>query len=120
MRRWLIGILVALAHPAEDGEARDAEHRRAEHAAAGFRIEAPGVYVWDETRTEIEAWRQDLGVLDAQSAPRVVCGVCHRLRNDLDEWEPPRPTMDPRVLSHGICPDCARQHFPDLLDDDLA
>jgi hypothetical protein len=117
MRRrsgW-IGVIVALLGPTGD---EAAERRRAPPPATGFRVEAPGVYVWDESRAEIDAWRRDLGLPAARSRPPVACGACGRIRTAGGPWQRPRERVDPSTLSHGICPECARRRFPGLLDED--
>jgi DNA-binding response OmpR family regulator len=51
-----------------------------------------------------------------------VCSYCRRARDDKDYWE----SLDQFLLkqteaqvSHGICPDCLRDHFPDIYEDML-
>lgn len=46
-----------------------------------------------------------------------ICSHCHRIRTEEDEWV----TMDRYVrkhsdadFSHGICPDCLVEHYPDV------
>lgn len=44
-----------------------------------------------------------------------VCGWCGKVRDPAGTWVPGDPDLlerAARVLTHGVCPDCARQHFP--------
>ncbi|MDD3990938.1 MAG: hypothetical protein PHV70_02190 [Desulfobacteraceae bacterium] len=46
-----------------------------------------------------------------------ICSYCKKIRDDAGYWNQLekylREHSDAR-LSHGICPDCAREHFPEL------
>lgn len=46
-----------------------------------------------------------------------ICSYCKRIRDRDQAWQPLetylRVHTDLAPLSHGLCPDCARQHFPE-------
>jgi hypothetical protein len=47
-----------------------------------------------------------------------ICMYCRKIRDEQDRWQPLEeyiPTHSEANLSHGMCPDCARIHFPDVL-----
>ena len=46
-----------------------------------------------------------------------ICANCKKIRNTEDQWEQIEKYITKHSLaqfSHGICPDCARQLYPDL------
>ena len=45
-----------------------------------------------------------------------VCCICQRQRTSIDTWEPLDISEDNREmnLTHGFCPDCIREHFPNV------
>jgi len=48
-----------------------------------------------------------------------ICAHCKRIRDDAGGWTRIEEFVGARTdaqFSHGICPDCARQHYPDLVD----
>lgn len=45
-----------------------------------------------------------------------VCAWCKKIRNDRQEWEPMEAYITRETEAkptHGMCPDCARKHFPE-------
>ena len=45
-----------------------------------------------------------------------ICSFCKKIRNKDGNWEPLErylKTHSEAELSHGMCPECAKQHFPD-------
>jgi hypothetical protein len=49
-----------------------------------------------------------------------ICANCKKIRNKEDQWEQMEKYITEHSLaqfSHGICPDCARQLYPDLYND---
>ena len=49
-----------------------------------------------------------------------ICASCKKIRNAEDQWEQMEKYITQHSLaqfSHGICPDCARQLYPDLYKD---
>lgn len=87
------------------------EHRPAD---PGHRCEGPGYMVWDESRLAAESWRRELAPV---AHPLLLCGACQRMRTADGTWVAPDSdaTALRRDASYGICPDCARTRFPDLL-----
>lgn len=52
-----------------------------------------------------------------------ICSHCKRIRDDLGTWhslEAYLRSHTEAMLSHGICPECLRKHYPDLADQVLA
>jgi PAS domain-containing protein len=50
-----------------------------------------------------------------------ICMHCHKIRDEKQIWDRLEKYLTEHThaeLSHGICPDCIREHYPDLLDDD--
>lgn len=46
-----------------------------------------------------------------------ICMHCHKIRNDQQSWERLEKYISGHSdaqFSHGICPDCAKKHFPDI------
>jgi len=44
-----------------------------------------------------------------------VCGWCGKVRDPAGSWVPGDPgglEQAAKVLTHGVCPDCARKYFP--------
>lgn len=44
-----------------------------------------------------------------------VCGWCGKVRDEAGSWIPAEqnlPNLAGRILTHGVCPDCARKLFP--------
>lgn len=64
---------------------------------------------------------------NTQQQPLIsVCCICNRQRTSIDTWEPLNLTNgseEPQNLTHGFCPDCIREHYPQAsykLDEMLA
>jgi hypothetical protein len=52
-----------------------------------------------------------------------ICSFCKSIRNQQGDWERLESFISRRSdtkFSHGLCPDCGRQHYPDLDLDDAA
>ncbi|MFO7750996.1 MAG: hypothetical protein R6V54_12980 [Desulfobacteraceae bacterium] len=50
-----------------------------------------------------------------------ICMHCHKIRNDQQIWDKLEAYLSEHTeaqLSHGICPECMEQYYPDLDDDD--
>ncbi len=48
-----------------------------------------------------------------------ICTFCHKIRNDEKSWERLEKYLGEHSeaeFSHGICPECARKHYPDLVE----
>jgi hypothetical protein len=48
-----------------------------------------------------------------------ICSYCKRIRDDQQTWQPLESYISARSaahFSHGICPTCFREHFPELAD----
>jgi GAF domain-containing protein len=51
-----------------------------------------------------------------------ICTYCKNIRNDKGYWRTVEEyigTMTNANLSHGVCPDCLREHFPEVADEIL-
>jgi hypothetical protein len=49
---------------------------------------------------------------------RLICSVCKRTRLDDGTWvldEAALADLDRGCISHGICPDCLDEHYPEFL-----
>ncbi len=49
-----------------------------------------------------------------------ICSHCHQIRDDQEVWNQLEKYLSERTdaqFSHGICPDCLKKHYPDLMDD---
>ena len=49
-----------------------------------------------------------------------ICMHCHRIRSDDESWHRIEEYLTDYTdvrLSHGICPECLRQHYPETDDD---
>lgn len=52
-----------------------------------------------------------------------ICAHCKSIRNDKGYWNSVEEYIvshGDAMLSHGVCPDCLRVHYPDMCDDILA
>ena len=50
-----------------------------------------------------------------------ICAHFHKIRNDDQVWDRIDVYLSENTdarLSHGICNDCLKKHYPDYLDDD--
>jgi hypothetical protein len=66
-----------------------------------------------------DALTQALHEIEVLSGLLAVCASCKRIRNDGDEWEPIDVYLQRRgevSVSHGICPQCAHELYPDEFD----
>jgi len=48
-----------------------------------------------------------------------MCSFCKKIRTPDDQWLPVDRYIDSHTearVSHGVCPECAREHYGDLLD----
>jgi hypothetical protein len=51
-----------------------------------------------------------------------ICAMCKKVRNDKGYWEEVEAYIGKRSeaeFTHGICPDCMREKFPNIVDDSL-
>ena len=51
-----------------------------------------------------------------------ICANCKKIRNTEDQWEQIEKYISQHSFarfSHGICPDCARQLYPDFINDKM-
>ncbi len=49
-----------------------------------------------------------------------ICSFCKKIRDDDDSWQLIEQYISEHSdtrFSHGLCPDCAKKHYPDLQDD---
>ena len=47
-----------------------------------------------------------------------VCSFCKKIRDDENEWNPMETYISRHSgveFSHGLCPDCGKEHYPDYL-----
>lgn len=52
-----------------------------------------------------------------------MCSYCRKVRDDGDFWQDVEQYLSKYTgvaFSHGVCPDCLQEHFPDLADEVLA
>lgn len=52
-----------------------------------------------------------------------MCSYCRKVRNDEEFWQDVEQYLSKHTgisFSHGVCPDCMREHFPDIADEVLA
>ncbi len=48
-----------------------------------------------------------------------ICGFCKKIRTEAEQWVPIEHYISERSevsFTHGFCPDCIRQHFPEYCD----
>jgi hypothetical protein len=48
-----------------------------------------------------------------------ICSFCKNIRNDGSAWEPLEKYISEHSdaeFSHGLCPECAREHYPEFFD----
>lgn len=52
-------------------------------------------------------------------APLALCVCCHRARDERGRWLPLQSVVGDarrRLVTHGLCLDCARRLYPDVAD----
>ena len=50
-----------------------------------------------------------------------ICAKCKKVRDDKGYWSQVETYLRQRTdasFTHGVCPDCLRELYPDLVDDD--
>jgi hypothetical protein len=62
-------------------------------------------------------------IIEAEQLKRIlpICSVCKNVRQDDGYWEKVEKyfqTHSRTRFSHGVCPDCAKEHYSDLLNND--
>lgn len=68
-----------------------------------------------------EALRQAMAEIKTLSGYLPICSHCKKIRDDSGYWNQLEAYICSRTeteFSHGICPDCAREHYPDVFIDD--
>ena len=75
----------------------------------------------EEKNTDLQQLNRELSVaLEEIKTLRgiiPICSHCKKIRDDTDSWqrlEEYISTHSEAKFSHGICPDCAKKHYPDL------
>jgi CheY-like chemotaxis protein len=79
-----------------------------------LRLRAELVRQLEELRHALEHVRTLQGIIP-------ICSYCHKVRDDQQAWHRMEAYVARNTgaeFSHGICPDCERQHFADLDDDE--
>ena len=67
-----------------------------------------------EIEAELSQARQQIEKL---STLLKICSICKRFRDDQGDWQPIEAYIvkhSETELTHGICPECARRHYPDF------
>ncbi len=73
-----------------------------------------------ELRRLNEQLQKALAEVKTLSGLLPMCCFCKRVRTDQGYWEQVDAYISARTpakVSHGFCPDCARKHYPDELDE---
>ncbi|MBI1881559.1 MAG: hypothetical protein HYR94_25540 [Chloroflexi bacterium] len=63
--------------------------------------------------------QQALTTVKALSGIIPICSACKKIRDEAGDWHPPEVYIRDRSeaeFSHGLCPDCARQLYPDFFE----
>jgi len=49
-----------------------------------------------------------------------ICASCKKTRDDNNKWNPVERLLSKKKVtcSHGICPECAKELYPELYDED--
>lgn len=58
--------------------------------------------------------------LDTLKGILPICGFCKKIRNNDGSWDTFEHYITSRSeasFSHGLCPDCAKKHYPDYFDE---
>ena len=50
---------------------------------------------------------------ETSASIRLICGYCERFLNNEGYWEHTHDTSFPEMTSHGMCPKCLKEQFPD-------
>jgi len=89
--------------------------------SASFLITAAPLHF--EERTYVLLVLEDITELAELRQLLPMCSYCRRVRDDSDFWEDVEQYLIKHTgvsFSHGVCPDCMREHFPDLAEEVLA
>lgn len=68
--------------------------------------------------TELRKAQENIKVLSGMIP---ICASCKRIRSDTGYWSQVEEYItlhSEAVFSHGMCPDCMRRLYPDMMDDD--
>jgi hypothetical protein len=83
-------------------------------------LEGEMIVALDRERAAIEERERVVADLRTLEGILPICSHCHKVRTEVGDWQ----GLDRYVrahtaaeFSHGICPDCAREHYPDLYDE---
>jgi hypothetical protein len=63
--------------------------------------------------------QQALAEVKTLSGLLPICSHCKKIRDDGNFWQSVESYMAQHadvVFSHGLCPDCVRQHYPEFAD----
>ncbi len=77
---------------------------------------APIVY---ENENRVVLVIEDIGELTALRRMIPICANCKKIRNDTDYWENVEDYLSSQMninFSHGICPDCIKELYPQVAD----
>lgn len=81
---------------------------------------APLIY---EDRPLVLLVLEDITELEELKRLVPMCSYCRKVRDDTEFWQDVEQYLDRYTgmsFSHGVCPDCMREHFPDVADKVLA
>lgn len=76
----------------------------------------------DTLQATVNQLTQALAQVTLLSGLLPICAHCKKIRNDGGYWERVESYIEEHssaVFSHGICPDCVRQHYPEIADEML-
>ncbi len=71
-------------------------------------------YLMHKTARQNEELKKEIHVLKGILP---ICSFCKKIRNENGEWEVLESYIDKRSeaqFSHGLCPDCAHAHYPEI------
>ena len=91
-----------------------ANHRLAEEIEARKQTETERLELIDDLTKALEEIKTLRGIIP-------ICSHCKKVRDDDGYWEKIEDYLykySGTELSHGICPDCLKKYYPDLLEDE--
>jgi hypothetical protein len=66
---------------------------------------------------QVEKLREALRHVQRLQGLLPICMYCHKIRTDKQSWQQIELYISEHsdaTFTHGLCPECAKQHFPDL------
>jgi hypothetical protein len=91
-----------------------------EYARDKRRIEAFASTLEDEVATRTHDLKAALADIKTLHGIIPICMHCHKIRDDHESWQGLEKYIQNHSeaqFSHGLCPECLAEHYPDIAED---